>query len=274
MQNLLEYLSRNGVFLVFVGLEILCFNLVINNNQSQNEIYHEATIAVSAGLQKRMSSLTNYWELGTVNDSLRTENAKLRQDLMNRGASNTPINRANPRAFDRFQVIPASVIQNSIGLRNNYITLDKGKKSGIKPGMGVIGLDGPIGIVVAATGGYTKVMSLLHSNSAISASLRSKGHIGSLKWRNADPRIMELEAIPKHAQLSVGDTVVTSGYSRIFPSDVMIGIVDTFWLPRGSNFYRARVRLGSDMGNLHSAYVISDISKPELDSLANIDINE
>ena len=274
MQNLLEFLSRNGVFLVFIGLEILCFNLVVRNNQRQSEIYHEATLTISASLQKRMASLSDYWGLRTVNDSLRTENARLRRSLLNEGVSIDPSQLSSAALFDRFQVIPASVIQNSIGLRNNYLTLDKGRNDGIRPGMGVISPNGPVGIVVASTPGYTKVMSLLHSNSAISAALRSKGHFGSLRWRNANPRIMELDAIPKHAQLMIGDTVVTSGYSRIFPSDIMIGVVDTFWLPRGSNFYRARVKLSNDMGNLHSAYVVSDLAKPELDSLANIDINE
>jgi rod shape-determining protein MreC len=274
MQNLLEFLSRNGVFLVFIGLEVLCFNLVIRNNQRQSEIYHETTMAFTASMQKRVSSITDYWALGSVNDSLRMENARLREDLLNNKTATISPGSAGREPFERFQTIPANVIQNSVGLRNNYITLDKGVGSGIKPGMGVISLHGPVGIVVAATRGFSKVMSLLHSNSSVSASLKSKGHFGSLKWRTADPRIMELEAIPKHAQLMVGDTVVTSGYSRIFPPDIMIGIVDTFWLPRGSNFYRARVKLSNDMGSLHSAYIISDLSKPELDSLANIDINE
>jgi len=274
MQNLLEFLSRNGVFLVFIGLEILCFNLVIRNNQRQSEIYHEATMALSASMQKRVSSITDYWALGSVNDSLRMENARLRQDLLNNRTGRTSSPSVGHDPFARFQTIPANVIQNSVGLRNNYITLDKGRRQGIEPGMGVLSLHGPVGIVVAATREYSKVLSLLHSNSSISAALHSKGHFGSLKWRTADPRIMELDAIPKHAQLMVGDTVVTSGYSSIFPPDIMIGIVDTFWLPRGSNFYRARVRISNDMSSLHSAYVISDLSKPELDSLAKIDINE
>ena len=243
MQNLLAFLARNGVFLVFIGLEIICFNLVINNNQRQKQIYHETSMAFSAGIQKRVASLTDYWALGSVNDSLRNENARLRQDVLNKKLAASPTRGSRGQAFNRFDVIPTSVIQNSVGLRNNYITLDKGSSDGIHPGMGVLALHGPIGIVVATTPRYSKVMSLLHSNSAISASLRSKGHFGSLRWRNADPRIMELDAIPKHAQMMIGDTVVTSGYSKIFPSDIMIGIVDTFWLPRGSNFYRARVKL-------------------------------
>lgn len=274
MQNLIKFLARNGVFLVFLALEFLCFNLVIRNNQKQSEIYHNASLYMTSALQKRASSISDFWDLRRINDSLRVENSQLRSELINRiaGQSAAGVNYKSNRT--RFDVIPARVIQNSIGKRNNYFTLDRGAAAGISPGMGVVSDDGPVGIVVAATPGFSRVMSILHSNTMLSASIRSKGYFGSLVWRSANPRRMELDAIPKHAQMRVGDTVVTSGYSKLFPPDVIVGTIDTFWLPRGSNFYRARVLLNVDMAVLHSAYVIEDIAGEELDSLQTIEIHE
>ena len=272
MRNLIEFLAKNGVFLVFVALEVLCFNLIVRNNQRQAEIYHKVSVSVSGALQKRVASAVDFWDLRRVNDSLRIENAVLREQLINRIVTSGRGTVAS--SLDRYVVYPANVIQNSINARNNYITLDQGSDAGIAPGMGVVGQEGPIGIVVASTRHFSRVMSILHNNSMISAAIRSKGYFGSLVWRSSDPRRMELDAIPKHAPLNVGDTVVTSGYSKIFPRDLMIGTIDTFWLPRGSNFYRTRVLLRADLADQHSAYVIKDLAVPELDSLTSIPDDE
>ena len=272
MRNLIEFLAKNGVFLVFIALEVVCFNLIIRNNQRQAEIYHRVSTSMSAGLQKRVASVSDFLDLQRVNDSLRVENAEVRQKLSNSGS--TSDSRNAPKSIERYVIYPAHVIQNSINARNNYITLDQGRETGIEAGMGVVSHAGPIGIVVASTKHFSRVMSVLHNNSMISASIRTKGYFGSLVWRSNDPQRMELDAIPKHAPLSVGDTVVTSGYSNIFPPDLIIGTIDTFWLPRGSNFYRTRVLLHADLANQHTAYVIKDLARTELDTLAKLDANE
>ena len=267
MQNLFAFLVRHGVFLLFLGLEVLCFNLVVNTNQRQAEIYHNTSTTMTAALNKQVSGIVDYWSLQGVNDSLRNENANLRQRLYNSvGKAPTP-NAIPDSTIHRYKVQSATVIQNSIRLRNNYITLDRGSNSGIGKGMGVVNDKGPVGIVVATTQRFSKVMSLLHSNTMISASIKSKGYFGSLVWHSTNPKLMELGALPKHAQIQIGDTVVTSGYSKIFPSDLLIGTIDTFWLPTGSNFYTARVNLNVDLSSLFSAYVILNYSVEEQESL-------
>jgi len=267
MQNLFAFLVRHGVFLLFLGLEILCFNLVVNTNHRQAEIYHNTSTIVTGSLNKQVSGFVQFWNLKGVNDSLRIENATLREQLFN----NIVITESHPSMQDsailRYGFRPAKVIHNSIGLRNNYITLDRGKNASLRPGLGVLTDKGPIGIVVATTTGFAKVMSILHSNTMLSASIKSKGYFGSLVWRSTNPKLMELDALPKHAQIQIGDTVVTSGYSRIFPPGLQIGKIDTFWLPVGSNFYRARVLLDVDMSSLHSAYVVLNNTLKERESL-------
>ena len=267
MQNLFAFLVRHGVFLLFLGLEVVCFNLVINNNHRQSEIYHNTSTVVTAALNKQVSGFIQFWNLQGVNDSLRIENATLREQLSNNIVLEQRTSTGIDSSIQRFGVKPAKVIHNSVGLRNNYITLDRGYRSDVVPGLGVITDKGPVGIVVASTRGFAKVMSLLHSNTMLSASIKSKGYFGSLVWRSTNPKLMELDALPKHAQIQVGDTVVTSGYSRIFPPGLQIGKVDTFWLPEGSNFYRARVLLDVDLSSLQSAYVILNYSLKEQESL-------
>ena len=274
MRNLFEFFVRYGVFLVFLILELICLNLVIRNNQRQAELYHRTSSRITAAMQKQVSAMTSFLGLRDVNDSLMVENARLRQQLINRVETVSRSGAVIDSTISKYNVIPALVVQNSIGSRNNYITIDKGSTSGVMRGMGVVSAQGPVGVVVAATPHYSKIMSVLHSNTMISASVKSKGYFGSLVWRSSDPRIMQLDAIPKHARLQVGDKIVTSGYSNVFPPLLQVGQVDTFWLPRGSNFYRSTVKLDVDMSKLHSVYVVQNLSLAERDSLETTIIDE
>ena len=278
MRNLIEFLFRNGVFLVFIGLEVLCFRLVVRHNQEQSEIYHSTSAAINGAINKRLGSISRYWKLNSVNDSLRIENARLKEELIRRIATRATTSPAPGIASDdsvrvAYEVIPTRVLQNSIGSRNNYITLDKGRIDGIAEGMGVASSNCPVGIVVGVSKRFSRVMSILHGNTMLSATIKGKGYFGSLVWRGFNPRKMELEAVPKHARLYVGDTVVTSGYSQIFPPDLVIGTIDTFWLPRGSNFYNVVVTLNGDLGNLQTAYVYSNYQKQELEQLENLSLD-
>lgn len=274
MRNLVEFFVRYGVFLVFLLLELLCFNLVIRNNQRQSEIYHRVSTSATASMQKRVTAITSFMRLRDVNDSLRYENSRLREQLINRVETISRTGVVIDSTIAKYEVVPAVVVQNSVGSRNNYIIIDRGSESGIGKGMGVVSSNGPVGIVVAATPHYSKVMSVLHSNTMISAAIRSKGYFGSLVWRSSDPRIMELDAIPKHARLQRGDIVETSGYSNVFPEKLQIGQIDTFWLPRGSNFYRSKVKLNSDLSRIQSVYVVTNLSLPQRDSLEAIGLDE
>lgn len=270
MQNLLQFLFRNGVFLLFLVLEAFCIYLVVQTNDRQNQIYHKSADLMTGAVSKQMESIVDYWKLKAINDSLRQENAQLRSRLYNQG--NQPTSWSNVDSM--YEVLSAQVIKNSILSRNNYITLDAGASHGIEPGMAVISDQGPVGIVISTTRRYAKVMSLLHSNTMISASILGKGYFGSLVWRSANPTKMQLDAIPKHANLSGGDTIITSGYSHMFPPGIHIGVIDTFRLDGGDNFYSVTIDLRVDMSNLQNVYVVRNFHTEEQNELENLTDDE
>ncbi|MDX1406625.1 MAG: rod shape-determining protein MreC [Saprospiraceae bacterium] len=252
MQSLLQFLFRNGVVFLFLLLEALCIYLVVQTNEKQNDIYHKSANLIATTLSKQVESFETYWKLRSTNDSLLAENAVLREQLYNLRSSGSI---AVP-GDTSYQVIPANVIKNSILSRNNYMTIDAGTVNGVEKGMGVISEDGPVGVVVSTTRRYATLMSLLHSNAMISAAIRNKGYFGSLVWRTANPTRMQLDAIPKHANIAIGDTVVTSGYSHLFPPDILVGVVENFKLEGGDNFFDVTVRLQADISKVRNVYVI------------------
>ena len=65
MQNLLKFLVRHGVVFIFLGLEVLCFSLVVNNNHRQGEMFHNTSTIFTASLNKKMSGAIDFWNLQT-----------------------------------------------------------------------------------------------------------------------------------------------------------------------------------------------------------------
>jgi rod shape-determining protein MreC len=140
--------------------------------------------------------------------------------------------------------------------------------------MGVVDEKGIIGIVRNVRPSFSSVLSILHNASRVSVSLKRNQYFGTLLWNGFNPTKMSLAAVPKHADIRIGDTVQTSGYSHIFPKGLMVGTVDSFWIEGGSNFYTIDVSLVNDLSKVNNVYVIKNLVKAELDSLENALLNE
>jgi rod shape-determining protein MreC len=221
-------------------------------------------------MNKRIARVQGYFGLTRKIDSLRSELTLIQSKLPNTqydAQGRTHIE--GDSLMPKFELLEARVISNSINQRNNILILDRGRQHGVKRGMGVIfnAVEGVVGIVKNTSRHYSTVISLLNTQAHISASIKRNGFFGNLIWDLDDPRKMILEAIPKHAQLLKGDSVVTSGYSQVFPPGIFIGTVEDFSVRRGSNFYRINVQLSRDFSNVSHVYIIRDLFEEDLSVL-------
>ncbi len=265
MQNLFRFLVRNGALLLFIGLELICLWLIVGMNERQQVLFYEFSGSLAGTVNARYTQFADYISLRTVNDSLMAENARLREMLYQRAGPVSTI--TSQDTATPFTVVPARVVRNSVNQRNNFMIIDRGSNDGVAPGMGVLHDQGPVGLVVAVTPGFSKVMSLLHGDAMVSSAIRRTNYFGALVWRSPNPTRMQLEAVPKHADIVIGDTVVTTGQSFIFPGDLVIGVVDTFFLERGSNFFTIDVVLQMDISRIDNVYVAHNERRLELKSL-------
>ena len=261
MRNLILLFVKYGNIFLFIFLELLCLGLVAKYNSSQNEIFVNSANILSGNVYGGVNNFKQYFQLSATNDSLALENARLRKLLYN-----TETNELARRdsIVDRdsmlqFSYVSAKVINNSINLNNNKITLNKGASSGIKRRMGVIDANGIVGIVKEVSNKFSIVLSVLHRDVKISAAVKSKGFFGSMQWTGNDPSILDLVDISRHATVVIGDTIVTSGYSTKFPPDITLGVIDTFWLEEGNDSYAIKVKLNNDISNLQNVYVVDNI---------------
>lgn len=141
------------------------------------------------------------------------------------------------------------------------MTIDKGRADGVEVDMGVACGNGVVGVVYLVSEHYSVVIPVLNaSSSRISCSIRNRGYFGYLHWYGEDPAVAYVEDVPRHAKFKLGEWVVTSGFSSIFPSGVLVGKIEQAYNSRDGLSYKLKVRLSTDFGNVRDVVVISDKS--------------
>ncbi len=263
-------IGRYGNLLLFLFLEVLAFYLVINFNNKQRSIFAHSSSLYTAEINDKFKQMKNYLHLTEINDSLSHSNARLHSRLSNiletRPLMDSLI---TPVDLKKYNYTSAEIISYTTSLRNNTMVINKGKSSGLDDGMAVLGEDGIIGVTMRCTEHFCSVLPIIHSQARISARILSCECFGNLTWTSSNPNILQLNAIPKHVKISVGDSVVTSGFSHIFPPNIFVGTVYSAFIPSGSNFYKIQVKTNNDFYSLHYVYVVKNLMHKELDSLMN-----
>ena len=261
MQNLILLFLRYSHFLVFLFLELLCLFLIVRYNGSQRDIWINSSNIVSGNVNNTFDSWTDYFDLRENAFKLATEKAKLKQQLLN-------LQQVFPTNIDslelanqQYLLIPAKITNKSINVLDNYFTLNRGRKHGVRPDMGVISDDGIIGIVKSAGEDYSRVLTILHRQSSIVAANKKTHAFGTLKWSGPDYRFAKLEAYLKHEMIEVGDTIITSEYSNHFPEGIMIGTVKEKSLSKSDYFYNITIALNNNLHTEKYVYIIDNTSR-------------
>jgi len=269
MRNLIRFLSKNSVVFIFLFLEFIAFFLLVKNNNYQNSKVLNSSNFLVGNLYATINNVDEYFNLKETNAELAKQNAKLQSTNINSFTKifGTIVKINDTIYAQKFIYTAAKVINNSTNERENYITLDKGTINGIKAGMGVISAKGVIGTVKNVSKNFSSVMSVLHEKNSISVKIKKSEYIGSLTWKLGDYRIAQLNDIPNHVQLHKGDTIVTSGYSIIYPGGIIIGWITDFDLPNGDNFYNIKVTLSVDYKKLSHVFVVKSLMKEEQEQL-------
>jgi rod shape-determining protein MreC len=269
MRNLLMFIWKNNFFFLFIILEVAAFSLIFRHNKFQATGFFNSSNAVVGNIYNSFNNIASYFDLKAQNELLVAENARL---LSNAEGSFFKLDSsvvAAPDSFihdtlkHKFEFREANAVNFSINRRNNFITLNKGSLHGIEPLMGVIAPDGIVGIVKDVSENFSSVISVLNKNTIVSSKLKKSGYKGALMWEGGDPTIAHLYDIPKHAKLTIGDTIISSGASTIFPEGIMVGTIADYKLKDGDNFYQISIKLSTDFGKLGYVYVIKNLMSQE-----------
>lgn len=271
MRSLLRFIFKYHFTLFFILIEALSFYLIITYNSHQNRSYLTSANQISGSVYDSYSSFTDYLALKDANKSLADENAQLKMALRPAfKSSKVSFQQIHDSIYQQQYVhTPARVINNSVNRKCNYLTLNKGRKQGVHPDMAVVSSNGVVGVVSNVSDNFSTIISILNSNLKVSSKIKKNGYFGSLVWDEKDYRKAVLHDIPSHVDVEIGDTVVTSGYSSMFPEGEMVGVVSDFQIKKGSSFLEITVELATDFKNISYVFVIGDLLQTEQDELEN-----
>lgn len=273
MRNLLNFLIKYSSWSVFIILTVICLFLIYKDNSYQRYVFLTSANGLSASVYKTTSNVTGYFNLREINDDLNERQAALETELVSLrksletakellGADSIKL-----PSLSGYKFTTAHVINNSINRPNNYITIEKGSADGIEPQMGVIDRNGIVGIVDVVSDHAARVISLLNSDFKLSCKVKNTSHFGALIWDGKSPEYAILSEMPSHVRFVRGDTVVTSGYSAVFPPDIPVGIIDNGWRDPDGNFSSLKIKVFTDFSTLSTVKVISSPLRKELKQL-------
>lgn len=264
MRSLINFLKRFGNILLFLVLELLAFYLLAARPNYHNIKLTKAINGTSAAVNKQAQRAADYFSLKEVNRQLARENEELKNTLQRvyRDTEIKTFSVTDSIYRQQYIYIRAGVVNNSVNKQKNYITLNRGRLSGVEEDMAVSTSTGIVGIIVEAGRNYSIAMSVLNLEFRLSARIRKNSYFGSLTWDGLDANSLVLNEIPSHVNVSVGDTIETTGFSAVFPEGIMIGTISDVDGGRG-DFYQIRVKPSTEFRKLSNVYVIVNLDKED-----------
>ena len=267
MRNILRFIKLNHFLLLFLIIESFSIYLLISENKFQEYQIIQYTNEYTSKIHNYTNKISHYINLKETNDHLSKENAKL-YSILNTQNLNNNYSEDNIK----HSYIAAKVIRSSINKRNNYITLNKGRKDGVEKGMGVITQNGIIGIIYSVSENYSIVISFLHRESAIGIKIKRNNHNGILRWQGFNYRQGNISNLPNHILIKKGDSIVTNSHSIIFPESIPIGEITNFE-KKETGYYDVNVKLFEDFNNLYFVYIVNR-NKSKEQELLEIQIDD
>lgn len=274
MHELIAFFARNSKWFVFAICVVASCMLLFNSDPYRHHLYLTSAGGISSAVYETSNNVTSYFNLRETNEDLNRRNAALEQEVVNLRQQLDRVHELQytdtlvpDSGVQHFQFMVAHVINNSVVHPYNYLTINKGRRDGIKPEMGVINQNGVVGIVSVVGDHASRVISLLNPHFRLSCKIKGSDNFGSLVWDGGNPEIAMLEELPRHTKFQPGDTVVTSGYSAVFPAGLPVGSIIADGKRHQENFFTLKIRLFSDFTSLSNVQVILNNYRTELKGL-------
>ncbi len=276
MQQIISFLDKNKLFILFLLLEVFAVIFTIQSHSFHKSKFVNSANFLSGGIYNKINNFKEFLYLKKENERLNEENVYLKNllSLEDKEIVQHDITVIDTLKYNqKFSYTAAKVINNNYRKNNNYLTINKGENHGLEPDLGVVNSKGIIGITKSVSGNYATVLSILNVNSRINAKLLNSDHYGSLSWDNIDYNVVQLLDLPIQADIYRGDTVVTGGKSTIFPEGIAIGTIKDF-KTFNNNYEYINILLFNDMSSIGQIQVIKNFDKTEIQTLEEKSTNE
>lgn len=273
MRNIFLFIQRYFVLLCFFVLQGVALYMLFQYNRYHKTAFTGVAYEVTGLVNTQVDKVDDYFHLREENRRVHQMNDSLLNLLgSNYASTDTSAQRItdslqindSTKSVRRYLWRPAKVVYGTIGFEKNYIQLNSGANQGIRDNMAVLNSNGSlVGLVVNVSPNFSQVMTLLHTQSRVPASLKKSNVFGTLEWDAVHPRYVFLKGISRDVEVKKGDSVLTSIYSYNYPPGFLIGTIDSISTDKASGFYLLKVRTATDFASLQQVFVVENLQRDE-----------
>jgi rod shape-determining protein MreC len=275
VRNVFLFIRRYFNFLFFLVLQIVSLSFLVRYNKFHQAAFMGVAGELTGKLNEKYNGVEYYFRLKSTNDALAKENERLHQLLKDNYQAPGQLNKSvtdtvmidSLRKVQKFIFREAKVVNSSVALQTNFLTIHRGSAQQIRPNMGVISPQGIAGTVVSTSPNFAVVMTMLHRQYTVVVKLKNSGERGKIEWDGVNPSYVTLRDVPKSAKVNKGDSIVTSETSSLFPPGILVGTVYEIVDDKSSNFYTVKVRTATNFYNVEYVYVIDNTQYDEQKNL-------
>jgi len=227
MKSILQYLANLKEYLVFSGVIVLSLILIAQNDNVQMRFLRAVAVNVMGVLQSSFSLIPNVFQIEQENRRLRETNIQLAaqvSQLKEYKFENLRLYKLlDLKKNADLKVVSAKIVGKSLIQTRNTITLNAGEKDSVAAGMPVITEAGLVGRIIGTSSNYSVAQILFNKDLKVTAKDQRSRVDGIIFWSGEDR--IHLKNVSKSADVQIGDIIITSEYSNIFPPGIPIGFV-------------------------------------------------
>ncbi len=258
MRKIYLALVSNRHHVTFFVLFLLSIRLLFINESPNVQLIRSKFIDAFSFVLAPIEYYHSLVNLHTENDYLREQNIQLKLELeefLNLKKEYDHLRELLEfRNQSQLSLIPANVLIMGLTPHTTSMIIDVGTADGVDKNLPVIAFDGVVGKTILCGENSSVVQIYSDMNFRISVRILPSGTTGILRWVGTDKA--EILEVRKNANISIGDRVVTSGYSNIFPANLPVGKVIGVENIRGRYEKTIRVQLASDLSRITDVFVI------------------
>lgn len=259
--------NRPSDWLLLGTLLLVATTVMVTQNQPLLRTLRAQTMGWTAQVESTFAWMGRYLQVLERNDELRRENIRLSSQV----ARTRAVRQRNEELEQLLNLTDSSnvplraarIVTKDIFQKDNYLTLDVGRTDDVAKGMPVVHESGIVGTVVLVDDHYSRVMPFINTDFRVPGTVLPLRAEGIVRWDGENLNRLQLDHIVQTEPVEVGQTVVTSGHSGVFPPGRTVGTVDSVAAPAGRNELQIFLRPAVKLYQISHAVVILQTPDPE-----------
>ncbi len=260
MRFLYLTLLKQKDHILFILAVFLSYYILMNNDSPDVTILRGKANTLFARISAPITYVKSLWVLEEETQLLREKNIQLSleiESLIHAAEENNSLrNLLGFKRDSRLTLVPARVMNFGVSANMTSMAIDVGTINGVQPDQPVIVPGGIVGKTIITDQNLSLVQMLNDVNYRLSVRMLPSGAVGILRWKKDD--ICEVWEIQKNAKIQIGNRIVTSGFSGIYPGNLYVGEVIGIVNERGSFQKVAIARIKPNLGALRNVFVITE----------------